>query len=168
MAATLNDVRNLGDSLRQYNFELVIPNVPGGGDGDILRLHVISTTIPGLSSEMIERSQHGFTIKEAGRGNTPRSLACEFFENSDLVIFRMLQAWHKLQWDPQTGAQAQSSVYKTKAYLKVLGNDRSEKASILLEGLCIEDIPDIAMSGESSEQARVAPTFSYDNWDFDN
>lgn len=167
MAASLDDVRNLGDSLRQYNFELVIPNVPAGGDGDILRLRVISASIPGLSSEMVERAQHGFTIKEAGRGNTPRSLPCEFFESSDLVVYKMLKNWHGLQWNPQTGAQAQASVYKTKGYVKVLGNDRNEKVSIVLTGLCIEDIPDAALSGESSEQVRIAPTFSYDSWDFE-
>lgn len=168
MPATLNEARNLGDSLRQYNFELVIPNVPGGGDGDILRLRVISTSLPGLSSEMVERAQHGFTIKEAGRGNTPRSLPCEFFESSDLTVYKMLKAWHTLQWNPQTGAQATASVYKTKGYIKVLGNDRAEKVSIVLNGLCIEDVPDSALSGESSEQVRIAPTFSYDDWDFDS
>lgn len=168
MAATLDDVRNLGDSLRQFNFELVIPNIPGGGDGDILRLRIVTSAIPGLSSEMIERAQHGFTIKEAGRGNTPRALPCEFFESSDLVVYRMLKDWHGLQWNPRTGAQAATSVYKTKGYIKVLGNDRKERVSLVLEGVCIEDIPDSALSGESSEQVRLAPTFSYDFWDFEN
>ena len=167
MALNLDDVRGLADSLKNYNFDLVIPNVPGGGDGEALRLHVVTTSIPGLSSEMIERAMHGFIIKEAGRGRFPGVLPTEYVESSELVIFKAMKAWHDLQWDKKTGAQATATIYKTNAFLHILGNDRSVKATIKLSGVCIEEISDTPMSGESSELVRASVTFSYDYWDFD-
>ncbi len=167
MALTLEDVRGLSDSLKNFNFDLVIPNVPGGGDGEAFRLHVVTAAIPGLSSEIIERAHHGFTVKEAGRGQFPRVFPCEFYESSDLKIFKALKAWHDLQWDKNTGAQAARTVYTTSIYLKTLGNDRNESASIKMNSCFIEDIADSPVSGDNSETVRVSVTFSYDDWDFD-
>ncbi len=164
--ASLQDIKNLSDSLRQQNFELVIPNIPNGGDSDILRLRCANSSLPGFSSEMTERALHGHVVKEAGRGVFPRTIAAEFVEGAEMPILTMMKDWHRLQWDPATGVQAPSAIYKVTGYLDVYNAAKEKVKRLVLSGLCIEDVADTAMSGEGSEAVRVSVTFSYDDWDF--
>lgn len=165
MAVTLQEVKNLSDGLRQHNFMLVIPNVPGGDDGDILRLRAVTTSFPGFGSLPIERKMHGFTVKEAGEKSYPRALPCEFIEGSEAPILNLLRRWHRLQWENITGAQAPSSVYKTKAILQLMNNAKQVTHSIQLNGIYIEDVTDTPLTGETNDQVRISVTFSYDDWD---
>lgn len=164
MSLTLKDVRGFGNPLRAYNFDLIIPVLPGGAAGEALRLHIVSTNIPGFSSEPMERAHHGVVIKHAGRGMYPRSWTNEFFESADLKVYNALLRWHGLQWDRETGAQADDNAYKTEGYLHLLGNDRKPTKKFVLEGLWIEDIPDVLMDSGTSEVVRVPVTWSYDRW----
>ena len=167
MALTLTDVRGMGNTLKQNNYDLVIPNPPAGGDGDILRLAVASSAIPGFSSEIVERAHHGHVIKEAGRGMFPRTLPAEFFETSELTALTLLKAWHTLQWNNETGEQSDTNAYKTDGYIILLDAARKESKKVRFKGLFIEDVADSPLDGASSEIVRVSVTFSYDDWDFE-
>jgi len=165
MAITLQEVKNLSDGLRQHNFMFVVPNVPGGDDGDILRLRVVGTSYPGFGSTMIERKMHGFTVKEAGEKTYPRTVQCEFIEGSGAPVLNLLRRWHRLQWDNVTGATAPSIVYKTKAILQIMDNQKKVTDEIIFNGVYIEDVPDVPLTADAQDQVKVSVTFSYDDWD---
>ena len=46
---SLTDIRGLVDPLFGYAFDLIIPNVPGGGNARDLSIKVMTTSIPGVS-----------------------------------------------------------------------------------------------------------------------
>ena len=164
MAITLQDVRGLAEPLRQYNYEFVVPDVPGAGDGGVLRIAVVTASIPGMQSEPFELSHGGFVTKHAGRGMYPRSLAIEYREGADLNVYNSLLAWHGLQWNRETGVQADESMYKTNALFRILDHSKAVAGTFNLEGVFIEDVGDVSMDYASSAEVRVPVTFSYDLW----
>lgn len=166
MALQFEDVRKYANSLKQYNYELLIPNVPGGGDTEIIRVAIVTTSIPGFGSEMVQRTHHGFVIKEAGRVDLPRQLPFECYETAQGDILQTFKNWHFLQWNPATGEQESAEVYKTDGYLILLNNKREESKRLWLKGVCIENVADTPLDGGSSEIVRVSGMLSYDDWDF--
>lgn len=164
MALTVNDVRGLGNPLRTYNFELLLPSLPGGGSSDILRLHIVTTVMPGFGSESAERAHHGHVIKHAGRATFPRTFSAEYFESADLKVHSILRKWHAYQWEPETGRQRDEDEYKTTGFLQLLGNDRKMTKQFEIRGMYIEDVADVNLDGSSSEIVRIPVTFSYDDW----
>lgn len=164
MAVTLNDVKSMGDPLRPYNFDLIIPNIPGGGDGNAMRIHLVNTSIPGFSSEVFSTKHHGFEIKHVGRGTFPRTLPVTYVEDSNLTILNSLRRWHRFQWEPNTGIQVPQALYKTDGFLKLLDSDKSTKATYKLVGMFIQSVPDTAMGQSDSGPVNISVTFSYDDF----
>ena len=164
MAIQLSELRAV-PPLRQYNYEMVIPSWPGGGNGDLLRIVTLTANIPGLSTEPIETSVGGFVEKFAGRGMYPRSLPIEYRETRDLTVWNALYNWRQICWNDQTGAQGSDSgggSYKTLGFLRIFREDKSLIRSIRFEGLWPEDVGDIPMDASASDAVRVSVTFSYD------
>lgn len=162
MSITLNDVRSIGNPLRQYDFDFVIPSMPGGGDGNVIRIHITNTNIPGFSVESFESNHHGHTIKHAGRGIHARTYTVEYEETSDLRIYNAFRAWRDLQWDPETGEQAEPEEYKTVGQLQLLNGAKEITKKIDLIGLYVEDVADVPLDGAVSDSVKISVTFSYD------
>ena len=54
-----SDMSGLPDPLLSYNFDLVIPNIPGGGNTKALTIKCQSTSLPGKSLEDVTVTAHG-------------------------------------------------------------------------------------------------------------
>lgn len=165
MAITLNDVRSIGDPLRQYNATLTITSIPGGvGNGEAIAIAVTTHNIPGSGVTSFESTHHGHVIKHAGRGIHPRILTVEYEERSDLSILKSFVAWKELQWNTDTGEQADSSAYKTEGILDLFSHDGSIVGHIKLRGMYIEEISDVPLDGAADDSVKISINFSYDNW----
>lgn len=167
MAIELANVRASGEPLRQYNHDLVIPNVPNGGDGEAFRLRLLNTVLPGFQSEVFESNHFGFVTKHAGRGLFPRVLTAEYEESADMIVYRTLSAWYQLQWDINTGVQVSSDLYKTDGFLQVLDGEKNVVGTVNLFNMFIEDVADAPLDGAVSEGVRVPVSFSYDEIEYE-
>lgn len=166
MTVNLQNLRQM-PPLRQYNFELIIPSWPGGGDGSLLRIPVLTTSLPGFSSEPIESMVAGFTEKFAGRGMFPRSLPVEYRETRTVAVWSALYDWNQMAFDSETGVQSEDIIgsgYRTTGYLKLYNEARDEVKSITFEGMWPEDVSDVSLDGSASDVVRVSATFSYDRF----
>lgn len=164
MTVNLQNLRQM-PPLRQYNFELIIPSWPGGGDGSLLRIPVLTTSLPGFSNEPIESAVAGFVEKFAGRGMYPRSLPVEYRETRTVAVWTALYDWNQMAFNSETGVQSEDAIgsgYKTTGYLKLYNEAREEAKSITFEGMWPEDVSDVSLDGSASEVVRVSATFSYD------
>lgn len=159
---SLDEIRSLSDPLRQYAFQLEIPNVPGGGDGDSLSLRCTSSTLPGQGSEITTVNIGGHTQRYAGRIQFGGSFSAQIIESMSAEVYQTLLDWHALQWDIETGTQQTSDVYKTDGYMKLLDNENSESLVRRIEGMFIQNINDISVSADSSDPIRVDIVFAYD------
>ena len=164
MAVTLSEIRRV-PPLRSYNFEFVIPSWPGGGNGDLLRIPVLTASLPGFSSEPIETMIAGFTEKFAGRGMFPRTLAVEYRETRNLDVWTALFDWNQAMFNSATGVQLSDTIsvgYKTTGYLRLFDENKNLVRSVGFEGLWPEDVGDSPLDGSSSDVVRVSASFSYD------
>lgn len=164
MAYTIEQVRNLGSPQKSYNFEIVIPDIPGGASGDSLRLRVNTATIPGFgSNEPIEAAHGGHVVKYPGRGTYPRTWTFEVMEYEDMFWYDALQKWHALQWDRDTGVQQTPDQYKKTVEVHLLNSNKDVTMKVILHGAYIEDVPDVTLDYNSSTPVNVSVTLGYDN-----
>lgn len=161
--AELNVVRGLPDPARGYNFEVLIPNMPGGGNSEVVSLRVTATSIPGYSSEPSEYSLGGHVLKVPGRGMYTREWAVTLVEGEDMVVAEALEAWHRLQWDRVTGAQAVSQDIKTEIFIRQLNGAKQTAKEWVLEGCWVSNVGDMALDQATSDVLRAEITFSFDN-----
>ena len=167
MAVTLSEIRRV-PPLRSYNFEFVIPSWPGGGNGDLLRIPVLTTSLPGFSSEPVETMIAGFTEKFAGRGMFPRTLAVEYRETNNLDVWTALYNWNQTTFNSISGFQGTDEIggglinYKTTGFLRLFAENKNLVRSIGFEGIWPEDVGDSPLDGSSSDVVRVSVSFSYD------
>ena len=165
MALGLNEIRTLSDPFRNYNYELIIHNVPGGGNSDLLKIRAVTLSIPGFMTEPIEEAYPGgHMIKHAGKGTYNREISIEFNEGQDLAIFTALNNWYDLIWDRETGAQGLATNYKTEASMRMLDSLKAPVKTARLEGVFIQSVDDLSMDAQGGEGVRIAATFSYDRW----
>lgn len=166
MAITLADIRGSGTPHINYNYDLVFPTIPGGGNGDVLRLHVLSTSIPGFSTETFETNHHGFLIKHAGKKEYPRTLSATFEEKDDMTILTDIRNWHDLMIEPETGVQVSADIYKVDGFLQLLNAQKAIVKEIRMRGMFPETISDITLDGGTTGATEITVDFSYDDWIF--
>lgn len=159
----IEQVRTLADPLRVYNFEVYIPNVPGGGNGQEMSYRCTAANIPGFNYEKIAVNLGGHEIEHVGRQMYSHTWACSFIEGENSVIRSALEDWGTLQGDRLTAAQQPSSVYKTEIYIRQL---KADKVTIAREwklvGAFVEDVADISLDRATSDAVRTEVTFSFD------
>ena len=162
---TLTEVRALSEPLRGYNFMFIVPNVPGGGSGEILRLSCKTATIPGLGNEPIEDAlPGGHILKYPGLVAYSRTLSVEYRENSNLTNYSTLYRWCGLQWHPTTGAQQPATSYKTNAILRILNPQKAVTSTFRFEGVFVENIDEISLDAASADVVSTPVTFSWDRF----
>ena len=164
--ASITQIRNLVDPHRQKDFKVMIANIPGSGVGaDVVSLRVTSSNVPGFSSEVLEVSLGGHVVKYAGRGMYTRTWNCSIIEGWNAEIHKRFRAWHRLQWDPIKGTVRPASEYKTTATVEMLDGLQVVQHTSTIQGVFIEDYPDLPLDAASSEATRIEITFSFDFWD---
>lgn len=162
--ASLNSVRSLADPARSFNFEVQVPNLPGGGNGEELGMRVTSTSIPGFQSEPTEVALGGgHVVSYAGRGTYSREWTFSAIEGENMVVYDAIERWHGLQWDRSTGSQRPSQEYKTDVYIVQLNGQKAPVKKWRLEGCFVSTLGDGAVDHNSSEALRLDVTLRYDN-----
>ena len=120
MARTkLDDVIGLPDPLLQYNFDLVIANIPGGADIANFKTKIMTSAIPGMTIEPVVVDLHGFTIEYAGRKQYTRTLPFEILELRDMKSRDALRDWHDMTRD-DSSLGAYFDEYTTEVNLQAL------------------------------------------------
>lgn len=159
---TWQEVDRLPDPLAQYNFDLVIPNVPGV-DGIYARdfkTKIMSTVIPGRTIEPIQIDLKGVTKEFAGRVQYPRVMPFELVETRDLASRKVLLGWHKFtRNDSSLGAYAND--YMTTAELLLYDDMDNIVRTIRLKRAWLESFDDAAVDGGSSAAVTISGTLKY-------
>lgn len=158
---------NLTDPLRTYLWEMMIPNVPGGGDVDAVRLRCVSSAIPNVASEEIVVDWRAMRFRIAGKLNYSHTITMTFLESADRKILDAFYNWRKLVTNPETGAGVAPSEYKTDIYISLLNTKGEEVVKIKLMGCYPQEMGEIALDMATNEIIRPTVTFSYDRWVFE-
>ena len=159
---TITDLRGLPDPQLQYRYTLIIPNVPGGGDGRRLQLQCISSSIPGLSQEKQTVTSHGIDLRFMGRQIYYGTIPLTFFETRDLVVMKDVRGWLDYGRNHRKGTGNYKENYAVTAQLLLLDDTLKVTNTITLEGFFPESLDDSGVDGSSSGVVQWSTTFSYD------
>ena len=160
------DVNALKDPLLQFNFELILPNVPGvsGYNAREFRTKIMSTAIPGRQIEAVVSDLHGVTRETAGRVQYSRSLPFEMQETRDMESRRVLSGWHRYaRNDSSLGAYY--SEYSTTAEIHMFDDHDRVVNRTRLYGCWLESFDDSAVDGSSSAAVTISGTLKFFRWE---
>lgn len=159
----LTQVVNIADVLQADHFSLLVPNPPGGGDGEALLIKNMTATLPGLSTVPIMTKLHRHTVHHQSRQEFGSyTMAAQFVESTDRAVIQALIAWHNQKVNQQTGLPNPKSAYATTAFVTVYDSTNNPSEQRTLVNFVLETLAEVALGSEGSLKWNA--TFRYDNW----
>lgn len=158
-----SDCRSLPDPLLSYNFDLIIPIVPGGGDGKGLTIRCKSTSIPGTSVEDVTVSLHGIDLKYAGRQMWQHTLSVNYQETRDMTVRFAIKSWIEFARNSRQNTGDYKVNYETVADLVLYDDAAKPIRTIRMDGFFPQNMDDASLDGSSSTPVEMTITFNYDS-----
>lgn len=162
MFPTLGDLRGLPDPQLQYRFTLIVPTVPGGGDGRRLQFQCQGASIPGQSNEKQTVTTHGIDLHFMGRQKFSGTMSLTFYETRDHAIADTLRSWLNYGRDCRKGSGSYKADYAVTAELLLLDDALNVTKTFKLIGAFPEELSDSQLEGGSSAPVTWSVTMSYD------
>ena len=162
--ATIEEIRNLAEPLKGYQFRITISNPPGSGAGiDLMQFRCAAATIPGKQIEEVLITLGGYNLKRAGRSVPVGTWTVSFVEGTDAQISQRMRSWQEICHNQATGIQENADGYSRSAVIELLDNAGNVSQAHRLIGIWPQDIPDVQMDTGTSEAVRYDVTFAYDH-----
>lgn len=162
---------SVGDVVRTYNFEIIIPPIAGVTSED-MTIRANTAVVPGRSTEnSIETVFMGQKQFYPGKPVFPHSLAIEFDEFEDRKISKMLYEWQEKMHSMKTGSaksQNKKDVVED-ITLRIYGFDGKllkENGEIIFKNSWVQDVADVTLGYADSASMKYATTFQYDFWEY--
>lgn len=164
MARTsLADARSLPDPLLTYNWDIIVPIMPGTSNTRSFTFKALSTSIPGKMLEQVPVNLGPAELRYAGRENNSHSWACTIHETRDVGTRDMLRRWQSLARNNIANTGTYKAIYAVTADLVLYDDIPSEVRRITMLGLWPETIDDSQLD-RASGAVQVSVTFSYDDF----
>jgi len=164
MAVTIDQIRNLGDFLPVYKWDVQISKVPNGVtiDSNALNFRMLTSEIPKMTGQSIEINIKGHKVKQPGIYNYSNTLNMTFAETVDATILDFIKQWRELCWETKTGKQKKSEDVKAEFLMFLLNRQDEAVWKFRLIGCYLEDYDLGSLDGSSSDIVRPSITISYD------
>ncbi|QYW03101.1 hypothetical protein pEaSNUABM14_00141 [Erwinia phage pEa_SNUABM_14] len=160
---TLDEFSSTLDPLLDDNFEFLIPNPPVGGTDYARTLRIFCKTgvKPGSTLEEVLKEAFGHQLNYAGRKTFSHTISTEYNENSEMAVYKQLEAWHELVRATQTQLGAKKADYSTKAIFRIFDMDGSVVAEYNVFGVWPKQVPDLSFSG-AAQAVPISIEWSFD------
>lgn len=157
----LQEIQSILDPLQAWNWNLLIPLIPGTADTRQISYKAISTTVPGSQVEQVPLETHGIKLNYAGRRVWSGTWNVTLVETRTASTRDSLLKWMDLarSWSGNSGSY--KSVYGVTAELQLFDDLPQIIRSIRLYGLFPTQIDDASLE-QSSSIVQYSCTFSYD------
>lgn len=159
------DVDALLDPLLMYNWDLVIPQVPGvqGHNAKNFKSRIMTTSLPGRIIESVVQDLKGVTRETAGRVQYTRSLPFELMETRDLIARDTLAGWSRYARN-DSGLGTYYSEYSTMVNLLLFDDHDQVIRNIALHRCWIEMFDDSPLDGSASAAVNLNGVLKYFRW----
>lgn len=160
---TLDEFASTKDPLLDDNFEFLIPSPPVGGSdyARTLRLMCKTGVKPGSTLEEVLKEAFGHQLNYAGRKIFSHTLSTEYNENSEMAVYKQLEAWHDFVRATQTQLGSRKADYAVKAIFRIFDMDGSVVAEYNIFGVWPKQVPDLQFSG-AAQAVPVSIEWSFD------
>jgi len=163
MARTgLEEVVSLTDPLQSWNYDFIVPNLPGGGDGRGLMIKAQTIALPGSQVEQLMVPLHGAEINYAGRRIWTRTFEATFLETRDTSSRDAINRWQDLARNVRLNEGTFKSEYATTGDMVLYDDAGNIVRTIRLFGLFPTNLADVTMDGSAGTAVSISVTFSYD------
>lgn len=158
-----DDVRSVGDPLLSFNWDLILPRIPGINSARAFTFKCQTAVIPGMLLESVPVALHGVELRFAGRKNYSHSFPVTILETRDVNTRAMFVAWSEFarSWTLNTGTS--KDLYAVPAQLLLYDDTPSIVRTITIFGMWPENVDDAALDGQASAAVTYNVTFSYDH-----
>lgn len=157
----LAETQSVLDVLQSWNWDLVIPRIPGVGDTRPLTYKCISTTIPGSQIEQVPLEIHGVKLNYAGRRVWGGTWEATFIESRDSNTRQQFLTWMDLMRSWVTNTGMYKSVYAVPIELALYDDLPTIVRSIKLVNAFPTQLGDVTLD-QSAGIIQYQVTFSYD------
>lgn len=158
----LAEVQSLADPQLSYNWNILIPFIPGAADTRKLSYKAISTSLPGSEIEQVTLEHRVVKLQFAGRRIYSGQWSVTMFETRDLSTRDDLIRWMDLcrSYHGNTGSFKQT--YAVTAELQLFDDTPKVNREIRLLGLFPLKIEDATLDSSSSI-LQYSINFSFDS-----
>lgn len=160
---SLSDVRGLPDPLQSWNWSLIIPNIPGGGNAQGLKIKCQTSQIPGFAVDPVLVALGGAEAKYMGREIFTHSLTATYTEDRTIDTRNSLRGWMEYGRDVRNNTGKFKVDYSVEAEFVLYDDTGAETRVIILDGFYPESVSDSDVDGTASNLVLVNVTFSYDS-----
>lgn len=161
---SLQDVRSLADPLMTYQWDLIVPTMPGTPDSRTFTFKATSAVAPGRTLEQVAVNLGPVELRYAGRENNTHSFPVTLHETRDVGTRAMLQRWQGLARNNRENTGNFKSVYATTIELVLYDDTNQVTRRIRLLGAYPETVDDSSLD-RASAAVSVSVTFSYDDFE---
>lgn len=163
MARTsLSDVSGLADPILSYNFDMMFPSFPGGGDARSMIVKCMTTVLPGMELEQVTSALHGVEVSHAGRQIFSKTFQATFYETRDGATRGSIRKWIEFARNNGKNAGNFKRDYAITVDLLVYDDIPNIINTIKVFGLFPKQIDDQSFDGSNSNVITSSVTFSYD------
>ncbi len=160
----LSDIQALPDPQLGYQFNFLVPNIPGQGGGRGLAVRCKSTSLPGQETEVAQVVLHGIELDYAGRQTYSHSQQMTLLETRDFYSRNTIRQWMDFCRNIRNASGNYASLYKANAILQLFDDTNTVTKQIQLIGCWPKALNDGQLSGEASTPVEIEVTLSYDLW----
>lgn len=158
----LEDISQIKDPLLLYNWALVIPNIPGGGNSYQMTLRCQTTAIPGLTFEEALVQLRGMELVYAGRPVYSHNLPFTMLEARDMITRQSLLRWFYTARDFRNNTGSYKEDYSTTCDLELYDDAGLVVRTIRLFGVWPKSLDDLSTESSGSTVATFSGTLSFD------
>lgn len=162
MAVTINDLRNLGPTLKGHQFELSISPLYGEGnvEGEEINIKCSSTSMPGVSVGSTQIQLHAVTIQEHTISNFSGSWNFAFYDNQEMRLYRKFRSWITAMHNPWDNLSSLDE-YKSRGIVHALDAQGNRRLTMNLYGVWPSNISDLSF-GSNTSPFNPSVSLSYD------
>lgn len=177
----LADNTNLYEIQRTNNFEFIVTDIDGirkagmiggerngtiGNAQEIIRMSVVTSSIPHFSQQPIEVKRGNSTMKFAG---VPQFKSGTIKVNDFIgaATKEVLMAWQNLSYNVVTEKVGLASDYKKDCYLVEYTPDYQKVRQWKMHGCWISELSEDDYNNESNDKKQITCTFEYDRAELD-
>lgn len=162
-AVLIEDVWAIPDPIINHTFNLIIPNMAGGGDSKRLNVMCKAATLPGGGQiQPVEIDVHGHKLRFAGRREQEGSYSFTVIEGVDARMRRDINNAMNLARSMRSQQGALRDVYANDAFVEVLsGVDGTPIYTEALRYFWFNSFNEVEL-GDGSGAVEYSVTCSYD------
>jgi hypothetical protein len=132
-----------------------------GDDQDLIKLSILSTSLPPESNETVEIPYGNETRKFAGRA-VFESIPLVVHDYVDKEVRAAINRWRRLVYDPETGLVGLPSEYKKSGEIILVSSNNSILRKCRIIGMWPQAVSPGDMDMSSSEGVQIEVTLEYD------